>query len=65
MLTLIFLTRINQQNGKVGLMFEPSYVHHNGTRFLGWNGLNTPADRIEWLDHRDGDDDLNIYMMVQ
>ena len=59
------MTRFNQQDGRVGLMFEPRYVHHNGTRFLGFNGRNTPADRIEWLDNQDGDDDLNIYMMIQ
>ena len=45
---------------ELGLMFEPKYVHHNGTYFLGWNGLDTPADRIECLDNRDGDDELNI-----
>ena len=59
------MTRFDQQNGRIGLMFKPKYVHHNGTRFLGFHGLNTPVDRIEWLDNRDGDDDLNIYMMVK
>ena len=51
--------------GRVGLQFKRRYENHNMKEFKGWNNLRTTEDRIEWLNNVDGDENLNIRMLVK